>query len=96
MLLALWEYHTWANERILAAAAALPPKALLQPLASGHDTLLGTLWHVVGAAETWRVRAETGQDPVEASDYGAPDLGVLAAHARVVEYATQADPPPNI
>lgn len=90
ILLALWEYDTWANERILATAAAVPPKALLQPLASGHDTLLGTLWHVVGAAETWRVRAETGQDPVETSDYGAHDLAVLAAHARVEAVAMRA------
>jgi uncharacterized damage-inducible protein DinB len=82
ILLALWEYDSWANERILAAAADLPPEALLQPLASGHDTFIGTLWHIVGAAETWRVRAETGHDPVEASDYGTPDLAVLAARAR--------------
>jgi uncharacterized damage-inducible protein DinB len=52
ILLALWEYDSWANERILAAAAALPPEQLHQPLASGHDTLIGTLWHIVGAAET--------------------------------------------
>lgn len=82
ILLALWEYDSWANERILAAAAALSPEELLQPLASGHDTLIGTLWHLVGAIETWRVRAETGQDPVEASDFGVPDLAVLTARAR--------------
>ena len=39
ILLALWNYDGWANKRILAAAAALPPDALRQPLASGHDTL---------------------------------------------------------
>jgi uncharacterized damage-inducible protein DinB len=61
----------------------LPSEALLQPLASGHDTLLATLWHIIGAAETWRVRAETGQDPVEASDFGVLDLAVLAARTRV-------------
>jgi uncharacterized damage-inducible protein DinB len=81
-LLALWDYDTWANERILVAATALPPEALHQPLASGHDTLIGTLWHIVGAAETWRVRAETGHDPVEASDFGIPDLTALATRAR--------------
>jgi uncharacterized damage-inducible protein DinB len=90
ILLALWEYDSWANERILAAAAALPPEALHQPLASGHDTLIGTLWHIVGAAETWRVRAETGQDPVEASDFGAPDLAVVAAHAHAEAAAMRA------
>lgn len=82
ILLALWDYDTWANERILAAATVLPPEELRQPLASGHDTLIGTLWHIVGAAETWRVRAQTGQDPVEASDFGTSDLAVLSARAR--------------
>jgi uncharacterized damage-inducible protein DinB len=81
-LLALWDYDTWANERIFAAAAALSPEELRQPLASGHDTLIGTLWHIVGASETWRVRAETGHDPVEASDFGVPDLAALATRAR--------------
>lgn len=90
ILLALWEYDSWANERIFAAAAALSPEALHQPLASGHATLLGTLWHIVGAAETWRVRAETGQDPVEASDDGMPDLAVLAARARAEAVAMRA------
>jgi uncharacterized damage-inducible protein DinB len=89
-LLALWDYDSWANERILAATAALPPEALQQPLASGHDTLLGTLWHIVGAAETWRVRAETGQDPVEASDFGTSELAVLAARARAEAVAMRA------
>lgn len=90
ILLALWEYDRWANERIIAAAAALPPEALHQPLASGHDTLIGTLWHIVGAAETWRVRAETGHDPVEASDFGTPDLAVLTARARAEAAAMRA------
>lgn len=89
-LLALWDYDTWANEHIFAAAAALPPEALHQPLASGHDTLIGTLWHIVGAAETWRVRAETGHDPVEASDFGIPDLATLTARARAEAVAMRA------
>lgn len=89
-LLALWDYDTWANERIFAAAAALPPEALHQPLASGHDTLIGTLWHIVGAAETWRVRAETGQDPTEDSDQEAPNLTTLAARARAEAVAMRA------
>lgn len=90
ILLALWEYDSWANERLLATAANLPPDALLQPLASGHDTLIGTLWHIVGAAETWRVRAETGSDPVEPSDFGVPDLAVLSAYARAEATAMRA------
>jgi uncharacterized damage-inducible protein DinB len=90
ILLALWEYDSWANERILTAAAALPPEALHQPIASGHDTLIGTLWHIVGAAETWRVRAETGHDPAEASDFGTPDLAVLTARARAEAVAMRA------
>ena len=90
ILLALWEYNTWANERILATAAALPPETLHQPVASGHDTLIDTLWHIVGAMETWRVRAETGLDPVESPEYGTPDLRVLAACAQAEAAAMRA------
>jgi uncharacterized damage-inducible protein DinB len=90
ILLALWDYDGWANERIMAAASALPPEALLQPLPSGHGTLLGTLWHIVGAAETWRVRAETGHDPVEQADQEPPDLPTLLAHARAEAAAMRA------
>jgi uncharacterized damage-inducible protein DinB len=88
--LALWTYDAWANERIFAAAAAMPSEALHQPLASGHDTLLGTLAHVVGTAETWRVRAETGHDPIETTDQEPPDLASLAARARAEAAAVRA------
>jgi uncharacterized damage-inducible protein DinB len=89
-LLALWDYDTWANECILAAAADLPPESLRQPLASGHDTLLGTLYHVVGAAHTWRVRAETGRDPIEWTEQDIPDLAALAARMRAEAVAMRA------
>jgi uncharacterized damage-inducible protein DinB len=82
ILLALLEYDGWANQRIFAAASNLSPAQLHQPLASGHGTLIHTLWHIVGAAETWRVRAETGHDPAEAPDQEPPDLATLAAQAR--------------
>jgi uncharacterized damage-inducible protein DinB len=90
LLLALWDYDSWANERILAAAAALSPEELRQPLASGHDTLIGTLWHVVGAAHTWRVRAETGHDPTEESEPEITDLAALATWARAEAVAMRA------
>lgn len=90
LLLALWDYDIWANERIFAAAAALSPEELHQPLASGHDTLIGTLWHIVGAAETWRVCAETGEDPVWATDQEPLELDMLGAKAQAEAVAMRA------
>lgn len=89
-LIALWDYDTWANEQIFAAAAALSPEELRQPLASGYDTLFATLWHLVEAAHTWRVRAETGHDPVEWTEQDIPDLAALAAWARTETVAMRA------
>lgn len=43
---------------------------------------MGSLWHIVGAAGTWRVRAETGQDPVKVS---WPSFAVSARKA-LLEY----------
>jgi uncharacterized damage-inducible protein DinB len=88
--LALWAYDAWANERIFAATAALPREVLGQPLASGHETLFGTLLHLVGAVETWRVRAETGHDPAERTEQDVPDLAALAAWARAEATAMRA------
>lgn len=90
ILLALLEYDGWANQRIFDAAAPLSPEELRQPLASGHGTLVDTLWHIVGAAETWRVRAETGHDPVETIDQETPHLATLAAQARAEATAMRA------
>ena len=56
-LLALWDYASWVNERILSAVAALSPEELRQPLASGYDTLFATLVPLVQAAHTWATGA---------------------------------------
>lgn len=89
-LLALWDYDSWANERILSAVAALSPEELRQPLASGYDTLFATLWHIVEAVHTWRVRAETGYDPVAWAEQDIPDLAALAERARAEAVAMRA------
>jgi uncharacterized damage-inducible protein DinB len=89
-LLALWDYDSWANEQIFAVVAALRPEELHQPLASGHDTLIGTLWHLVGAAHTWRVRAETGHDPLEETEPELTDLATLTRWVRAEAAAMRA------
>ncbi len=73
----LFEYNTAANQRILAAAAALPPEALAEPADVSHGSLLGTLAHVFAAEWTWRMRAEEGVSPSALP--GAADFPSLAA-----------------
>jgi uncharacterized damage-inducible protein DinB len=73
----LWEYNTWANGQILAAAGRLPPAALREPLASGHGTLFGTLLHLLDTEYGWRMLVEQGAETPVLTEQDIPDLAAL-------------------
>lgn len=86
----LWAYNAWANGRILAAAATLPPAALQGPVDSGHGTLFDTLLHLLDAEYGWRMLVATGAEtPVLTAD-DIPDLPALAARVQEEEVAMRA------
>lgn len=46
-ILALYDYHYWATQRILAASAQLSPEQFLVPTAHSFGSLRGTLVHTL-------------------------------------------------
>ncbi len=55
-LRSLFAYDTWANDLMLDAVEKLPEEAIRRDLATSHQSLLGTLVHVVAAEEIWLSR----------------------------------------
>ena len=81
-LLLLLGYNRWANDRVLAACRGLTPEQLLAPAAVSFTNLLGTLAHVLGSEQAWRLRLQTGVSPermLSARDFaGLDDLEALS------------------
>lgn len=59
----LFAYNTWANRRVLDAAAELTPEQLTAPSAASHGSLMGALAHVLAAEWVWRLRCQEGLSP---------------------------------
>lgn len=60
----LYRYNSWANARILNAAANLTLEQFLAPAAFPHGGLRGTLTHMLFAEWLWRKRWE-GDSPTQ-------------------------------
>lgn len=52
----LYAYNDWANERFLAAAAALAPEQLTRTLVSSYPTVRDTVAHIAFAEWLWLER----------------------------------------
>jgi uncharacterized damage-inducible protein DinB len=52
----LFAYDSWANELLLDAVKKLPADTLRRDLGTSHQSLLGTLVHLVAAEEIWLSR----------------------------------------
>lgn len=55
-LRSLFAYDSWANELLLDAVGKLPAEAIGRDLGASHQSLLGTLVHLVAAEEIWLSR----------------------------------------
>jgi len=53
MVRSLYAYNEWANNRVLAAAAALDDAALTREHPGSHGSIAADLAHVVGAQVSW-------------------------------------------
>jgi uncharacterized damage-inducible protein DinB len=95
----LWEYNTWANGKIFAAAAGLRPEQLREAAHSGHGTLFATLIHLYDTEYGWRMLAQHGQQTPEItekeiltlSDLMARSLAEAAAMANFIGGLSDAD-----
>ena len=64
-ILLLYKYNSWANARILNAAANLTQEQFIAPNIYPHGGLRGTLTHTLFAEWIWRMRWQ-GNSPAEA------------------------------
>lgn len=60
----LFKYNSWANKRILDAAANITQEQFIAPASYPHGGLRGTLTHALFAEWIWRTRWQ-GESPVK-------------------------------
>jgi uncharacterized damage-inducible protein DinB len=60
----LYKYNSWANKRILAAAAQVTEEEFLAPASYPHGGLRSTLTHTLFAEWIWRTRWQ-GESPTQ-------------------------------
>jgi len=84
------DYHYWANARLLRAIEALDVEQIASVVLPGHESIFGTLLHMVGAEWIWRSRIE-GRSPnsLPAADE-FPSLAALRARWQAEEQALHA------
>lgn len=81
----LFAYNRWANDRILAVAAALDDDALARDLGSSFPSVLATLAHVMAADWVW-LRRWSGESPTAMpGEWDASSLDAVRAAWDVVE-----------
>jgi uncharacterized damage-inducible protein DinB len=56
----LFAFDTWANDLVFDALAELDDDALRRDLKASHESVFGTLVHLVGAEEVWLARWTSG------------------------------------
>ena len=57
---ALYEYNQWANGHVLDAAGRVSEDDLRRKLGASFDSVLGNLWHTLGAQVLWLARFTGG------------------------------------
>ena len=66
-LFALVQYNTWANTRLLQAAAQLTPEQLTAPCWLSQNSVFSTLLHTLDTQWYWRLGCQEGELPSTAS-----------------------------
>jgi len=92
-ILILYDYNSWANQRLLAAAAQASIAQLTEPQRLSGGSLLETIVHTMAGEEGWRVKCETGvQMALFANERMAdfPTLDAVRQYWVEVNQATQA------
>lgn len=63
--ISLFEYNRWANHRLLTKAAHLSGAELLDTAVLSHQSVLGTLVHILDTQWFWRLGSQTGLLPAQ-------------------------------
>jgi uncharacterized damage-inducible protein DinB len=86
----LFEYNIWANTLIFDAAAGLKEGQFTAPYKISFGSLRGTLVHLVGVEEVWRLRCQEGLYPTALpADDKFPTLASLRAFWQTEEQKWQ-------
>jgi len=79
-ILTLYDYNSWANARILAAAARVTTEQYTETVGFSHGSIRGTLVHMLGSEIVWRMRIHEGISPTGALGEGhLPTIEALTA-----------------
>ena len=62
VMTALYDYHRWANERLLDAAGKVDESELLRDAGIPFGTVQGNMLHILGSQVSWLMRL-TGETP---------------------------------
>jgi uncharacterized damage-inducible protein DinB len=77
-LLALVQYNSWANTRLLQSAAHLRPEQLSAPCWLSQGSVFSTLLHTLDAQWYWRLGCQEGELPLHRLTVAVlPELGWL-------------------
>ena len=71
MLQSLYDYHYWARDRVLAAAALISSDQFTQSMGHSFDTLQGTFAHLMNSERLWLGRwlGQPDQPPLNPADF---------------------------
>src|SRR3954452_4902854 len=78
-LQALYDYHYWANGRILDTATRVTNEQFAAPAPVPSGSLRGTLIHTIGAERTWLARWESRPPVPRAQDDQSATVASLTA-----------------
>jgi uncharacterized damage-inducible protein DinB len=67
-ILTLFGYNSWANDRLLRAAAGVTAEQFSAPATVSHGSLRGALVHTYAAEVVWRIRCQEGLSPTGLAD----------------------------
>jgi len=87
---ALYDYHYWANERILAALARVDHEQFVAPAAVPWGSLRGILVHLLWAEATWLARWEGRPTRPRFAEEAFPTVADLTAGWAASETAMRA------
>ena len=84
---ALYRYDSWANERVLDAASRVTEADFIRDLKSSHESVRGTLTHIVWGEWIWLQRWKSVSPTLVFSPSDFPDVASLRErlHTVVVE-----------
>lgn len=87
---AMYNYNTWANERILAKVAELPGAQFVAPGSASFSSVRDTLVHTMWAQWNWLVRWRGEPNPPRPDPADYPDAATLRTRWAEIDRQTHA------